>query len=219
MVYQKYQILSASLPQYYKEFNSTEHLIDSPFNLLALAQHFGLPTRLIDCSLNPLVALFFAVHENPHENGIIYCYHSPENFLFGSELDFGIKKLAESLYSEELVQGLHSHARASSFAYRILATGELDISNLENSKLHFRNHIITPHNLHKRMVSQKSIFSISNKIEYDFEKEEDDKFNKILVKSKSKKPIIKELEQAGIISSFIYPSLENFCGEIKKSLT
>jgi len=44
------------------------------WELLAIAQHTGLPTRLLDWTQNPLVAIFFAVSDNLQIDGAIYIY-------------------------------------------------------------------------------------------------------------------------------------------------
>ena len=46
------------------------------WNWLALAQHYGLPTRLLDWSTNPLVACFFALQDERRDNedAVVFAY-------------------------------------------------------------------------------------------------------------------------------------------------
>jgi hypothetical protein len=49
---------------------------DNRWNTLALAQHHGLPTRLLDWTLNPLVALYFAVEPEGERDAAVYGLYS-----------------------------------------------------------------------------------------------------------------------------------------------
>lgn len=55
----KYALFTDVRPQNDKEF-------------LFLAQHYGLPTRLLDWTYNPLIALFFSCNSDLEKDGVVY---------------------------------------------------------------------------------------------------------------------------------------------------
>lgn len=63
-----------------KQAVAYERLPDNRLESLAVAQHHGLATRLLDWSQNPLVAAYFAVIECPKTDGVIYVLDPLSNF-------------------------------------------------------------------------------------------------------------------------------------------
>lgn len=53
----------------------------SDFQRLAKMQHFGLRTRLLDVTENPLVALYFACHAEAFEDGVVFIFTNLPTFV------------------------------------------------------------------------------------------------------------------------------------------
>lgn len=69
----------------------------SDWEWMVLAQHFGLPTRMLDWTENPLVALYFAVKDRSQmsSDGVLYAYrHGSPDIDIGSTSDpFSIERI------------------------------------------------------------------------------------------------------------------------------
>jgi len=68
---------------------------DNKIDWLILGQHYGLPTRLLDCTTNPLKALFFACIDRYDEDGVLYMMEVIG--CFEDALDFKLKLDNKSL--------------------------------------------------------------------------------------------------------------------------
>lgn len=70
----KYSMFTDARPKNDKEF-------------LFLAQHYGLPTRLLDWTYNPLIALYFACCSNFDKDGIVYQSYQFSRRVFNEDKD------------------------------------------------------------------------------------------------------------------------------------
>lgn len=78
---------------------------ENDWEWLALAQHQGLPTRLLDWSTNPLVAAYFAIWENYVGDSVIYVC---------SRKDLGLGRRSQSPFSldqDVLFEPTHTSSR------------------------------------------------------------------------------------------------------------
>jgi hypothetical protein len=167
---------------------------------LEISQHFGLPTRLLDFTENPLVALYFACATAPDQTGTVWI------------LNEGTYK--EKVYSlTPAVQGLTDR----DIIMRIIAEKHADHPTIQYPWIY------RPNYREERMHTQSSIFMIWGSCEKPLESflsqenyiaEDDDSTQhtkiacRIQLPAAHKSTLLKQLDLCGINEKFIYPGLD-----------
>lgn len=154
------------------EFNSKAHLYPEgkdydckdQLETLAMMQHYGAPTRLMDWSYSPFIALYFAVKNSFNDkDGVLYCLNWDYISLFNN---LKYKKLAKN-YNEIVKKDkidINIKCDAITFGEKYKEIIKINNSIEEDNFLQKYE----PKKKNIRLDKQQGLFLISSKINIDY---------------------------------------------------
>jgi len=159
---------------------------EDDWDLLALAQHHGLPTRLLDWTYSPLIALWFAVNEAPQkdskgefQNGVVWILSGEvKDFRADTEKYGPLSNKITKFYRPKVVSRRIS-AQAGAFTVHKVNEGGRIIK--------FENHGRYGKKLSKVIIPHSKFASIRS-----------------------------SLKMLGINNSTVFPDLDGFCKYLKR---
>ncbi len=170
---------------------------DSIWNWLSVAQHYGLPTRLLDWTYSPFVAMHFATADIDAFNvdGVIWAvnYVKTHNIL--------PEKLSRKLEEEG----------ANVFTVEMLFESIKSLTELENLSSDPFILFFEPPSIDDRIVNQFAFFSMSSDSRVVLNSWLEDKMDfwrKIVIPAKLKWEIRDKLDQANITERVLFPGLD-----------
>jgi hypothetical protein len=169
---------------------------DSIWNWLALGQHRGLPTRLLDWTYSPLVALHFAT-EDPatfERDGVVWCVNFVEaNKLLPKRLQRILAEEASDTFTVEMLAGFTTLRQFDALARDPFVV------------------FLEPPAVDRRILNQFALFSLMSDPEASFGEWLEGHQNlcrKVVVPAELKWEIRDQLDQANVNERVLFPGLD-----------
>jgi hypothetical protein len=176
---------------------------DSEWHWLSIAKHHGLPTRLLDWTISPFVAMHFATAEPDKfdKDGVIYAVNVIKTH------DLLPKKLLDALYEKW----------ADIFTVDMLAELVKSLPILDEMSPTDFVVFFEPPSLDDRIVNQFSLFSLISNPETlmdDWLRKNEDTpglWRQIIIPKELKWEIRDKLDQGNITERVLFPGLDGLC--------
>jgi hypothetical protein len=177
---------------------------DSIWQWLSIAQHHGLPTRLLDWTFSPYVALHFATASVDlfDQDSVIWA------------VDY--KSIHATL--PNVLRNVNKKERSDIFTAQMLGSAISSLDDFDELK-----EIVVffePPSLDARIVNQHALFSVMNNnqrtIDSWLETKKNIQWFKLIIPSKLKWEIRDKLDQANITERVLFPGLTGLCTWLKR---
>lgn len=204
-----YEFLEKSLIRNFIKYSTSSFKGKMGFwNYLSIAQHHGLPTRLLDWTYSPYVALHFATKdiEQFDIDGCIWCINFVE-----------VKKILP----ERLLNILNNES-ADSFTAEMLNKEIDNFEDLNNVSKEPVLFFFEPPSSSGRIINQYALFSLLTDpgvILDEWLEKHPDIFKKIIIPKEIKWEIRDKLDQANITERVLFPGLDGLCKWLKRHYT
>ncbi len=209
------------------EFDRREH-----FSALAKMQHYGIGTRLLDFSFNPLVSLYLACMPTGGKDGELIVakaetdeikHHHSDTILCLSCLPYlrhEEKEELRRLCVRKLGNGILNEAdyEKHPFVHRLYheIRGEYPTFDFEiKAEDLLTAHFVSPNKDNERLRAQNGLFAVFG-LDKDRSKKkvEDAVVERIIIPKENKGGILSTLRHMGVDDSVIYPGLERSAADI-----
>lgn len=195
-----FEALEGHLLRNFKKYAQKDRItqeMNTIWNLLALAQHYGLPTRLLDWTYSPYVALHFSTSELTlfDTNGVIWCvnYVKTNEFL-PHRLRYILSEEGSNIFTAEMLQ--------------LACTTIKEFDTLQKAEFVV---FLEPPSLDERIVNQYALFSLMsnpNAMLDEWLISHPDLFFRIIIPASLKWEIRDKLDQANITERVLFPGLD-----------
>jgi FRG domain-containing protein len=171
--------------------------VDSPWNWLALGQHHGLPTRLLDWTFSPYVGLHFATANLAHtdRDAAVWMVDHVQ---------------AHRLLPEPLRARVEEGERAIVFTTELLGQAVPNLPDLEGFGGDFVL-FVEPPSFDERIVNQYALFSLTSRPNLSFDDWLGDHpglWRKLVIPAELKWEVRDKLDQANVTERVLFPGLD-----------